>query len=129
MEAERAQSGEDVEETARSESVNDEIVAEREGDDLTTAGTDQAPLLQQGDLVDFRKRWEQLQIRFVDDPRGSVQEADALVLDLTQRLTSSFSDERTTLEQRWDGGDDVSTEDLRTILQRYRSFFDRLLSA
>jgi len=126
MDAERRV--EDVDETSE-DSANDEIVAEREGDDLMTTGADQAPLLREGDLVDFRKRWEQLQVRFVDDPRGSVEEADALVLDLTQRLTSSFSDERTTLERKWDGGDDVSTEDLRTILQRYRSFFDRLLSA
>jgi hypothetical protein len=101
--------------------------AERDGGE--TAGGDQTPLLREGDLQDFRRRWDGLQVRFVDDPRGSVQQADALVLDLTQRLTSSFSDERTALERRWDGGDDVSTEDLRTVLQRYRSFFGRLLSA
>ncbi len=32
------------------------------------------------------------------------------------------------LEQQWSRGDDVSTEDLRIALKRYRSFFDRLLS-
>jgi hypothetical protein len=31
------------------------------------------------------------------------------------------------LEKRWGQGDSVSTEDLRLALQRYRSFFDRLL--
>jgi hypothetical protein len=32
------------------------------------------------------------------------------------------------LEKQWDRGDNVSTEDLRVALQRYRSFFDRLLN-
>jgi hypothetical protein len=31
-------------------------------------------------------------------------------------------------DEQWDRGDDVSTEDLRVALRRYRSFFDRLLS-
>jgi hypothetical protein len=46
-----------------------------------------------------------------------------------QRLAASFSQERERLETQWDRGDDVSTEDLRVALTRYRSFFDRLLSA
>jgi hypothetical protein len=46
-----------------------------------------------------------------------------------QRLAAGFSDERERLEGQWDQGDDVSTEDLRVALTRYRSFFDRLLAA
>jgi hypothetical protein len=46
-----------------------------------------------------------------------------------QRLAETFADERANLEKQWDGEGDVSTEDLRVALQRYRSFFDRLLSA
>ena len=66
---------------------------------------------------------------FVDEPRDSVAQADALVADLMQQLAASFSEERERLEKQWDSGDDVSTEDLRVALTRYRSFFDRLLSA
>ncbi len=44
-----------------------------------------------------------------------------------QRLAAVFSEEREQLEAQWAQGDDVSTEDLRIALQRYRSFFDRLL--
>src|SRR6478609_772940 len=69
------------------------------------------------------------QASFVDQPRDAVAEADALVADLMQRLAASFSHERERLEGHWDRGDDVSTEDLRVALTRYRSFFDRLLSA
>ncbi|HEX7309770.1 MAG TPA: hypothetical protein VF232_01210, partial [Gaiellaceae bacterium] len=73
--------------------------------------------------------WQQIQTSFVDKPRDAVAEADALVADLMQRLAASFSHERERLESQWDRGDDVSTEELRVALTRYRSFFDRLLSA
>jgi hypothetical protein len=43
------------------------------------------------------------------------------------RLAEIFADERKKLEGRWDKGD-VSTEDLCLLLQKYRSFFNRLLS-
>jgi hypothetical protein len=69
------------------------------------------------------------QTSFVDEPRRTVEEGDTLVAELMQRLANSFAEERQSLETQWDRGDDVSTEDLRVALQRYRSFFDRLLSA
>ena len=77
----------------------------------------------------FRSRWEQIQASFVDKPQEAVEEADALVADLMQRVTSGLTQERTRLEGQWAQGDDVSTEDLRVALTRYRTFFDRLLSA
>jgi hypothetical protein len=46
-----------------------------------------------------------------------------------QRLAAMFASERAGLEKRWAGGDEVSTEDLRQGLRRYRSFFERLLAA
>jgi hypothetical protein len=69
-----------------------------------------------------------VQTGFVDEPRKSVQEADNLVESVIQRLSQIFTDERGNLESQWESGDDVSTEDLRLALQRYRSFFTRLLS-
>ena len=87
------------------------------------------PLLADEDASGFRSRWNEIQVRFVDEPRGSVQKADGLVVEMTERLARMFSEERTRLESQWERGDDVSTEDLRIALQRYRSFFERLLSA
>ena len=87
------------------------------------------PLLADELTSDFQSRWRQVQSGFVDEPRRSVEEADALVAELMQRLADSFSQERARLESQWDRGDEVSTEDLRIALQRYRSFFGRLLSA
>jgi len=78
---------------------------------------------------DVQSRWQQIQGGFVDEPRRAVEDADALVADLMQRLADSFAQERSRLESQWARGDEVSTEDLRVALQRYRSFFDRLLSA
>jgi len=77
----------------------------------------------------YTSRWEEIQASFVDEPRESVEQADALVADLMQRLTAGFASERKNLESQWDQGDDVSTEELRVALTRYRSFFERLLSA
>ena len=76
----------------------------------------------------FRARWVDVQAGFVDEPRGAVQQADSLVAEVMKGLAEMFAAERTNLESQWSRGDDVSTEDLRVALQRYRSFFDRLLS-
>jgi hypothetical protein len=67
-------------------------------------------------------------VGFVDEPRHAVEQADELVASTVKRLAQIFADERTKLEQQWSRGDRVSTEDLRLALQRYRSFFSRLLS-
>ena len=87
------------------------------------------PLLAEDDTRGYRDRWEQIQTRFVDDPRDSVKQADTLVMEVVQELQTTFGTERQTLEAQWQRGDDVQTEDLRVAFQRYRSFFDRLLSA
>ncbi len=75
----------------------------------------------------FRTRWDAIQTGFVDEPRKAVEEADSLVADVMKRLAGAFADERGNLEQQWSRGDQVSTEDLRIALRRYRTFFQRLL--
>jgi hypothetical protein len=90
--------------------------------------TQQTPLLSDDALSDFRARWDSIQTGFVDEPRRAVEEADSLVAELMQYLARTFADERQNLEGQWSRGDDVSTEDLRIALQRYRFFFSRLLA-
>ena len=77
---------------------------------------------------EFRSRWREIQTGFVDEPRNAVEQADELVAELMQRLAQSFSEQRNSLEHQWDASDEVSTEELRVALTRYRSFFERLLS-
>jgi hypothetical protein len=86
------------------------------------------PLFSSEEAKDFRSRWDAIQVSFVDEPRQVVEQADALVAVAMKRLAEMFAAERTKLEGQWDRGDDVSTEDLRLALRRYRSFFGRLLS-
>jgi hypothetical protein len=89
---------------------------------------DASPLLVEKDRQELQRRWDQIQTGFVDQPRNAVHDADALVSLAIDRLSKGFADERSKLEQQWDKGDNVSTEDLRVALQRYRSFFQRMLS-
>lgn len=86
------------------------------------------PLFPENEATSFRNRWTEIQTAFVDEPRRAVEQGDALVADVIQRVASSFAEERSKLEGQWGRGDNVSTEDLRVALQRYRAFFDRLLS-
>lgn len=85
------------------------------------------PLFSEPEMADFRSQWSKVQTGFVDEPRRTVEDADKLVAAVMQRLAAGFANERSGLEKQWDSGDNVSTEDLRVALQRYRSFFDRLL--
>ncbi len=87
-----------------------------------------APLLPGEIAQELRGRWDQIQAGFVDEPRACVQQADELVALTMRRLAETFASERGRLEQQWDRGDDVSTEDLRQTLRKYRSFFQRLLT-
>ena len=96
------------------------------GPDSATANG--APLLPEELSTTFQRRWEEVQTRFVDEPRGAVEDADGLVANLMQQLAQGFAQERERLEAQWGRGEDISTEDLRVALQRYRSFFQRLLS-
>jgi hypothetical protein len=101
---------------------------QRENDERTEVDVVE-PLIGDDETRTVQARWEQVQVSFVDEPRRAVEEADTLVAELMQRLADSFAQERKQLEGQWDKGDEVSTEDLRVALQRYRSFFTRLLSA
>ena len=86
------------------------------------------PLFSGNESQALRSRWDNVQVSFVDEPKHSVEEADRLVSEAINSLSRSFAAEREKLEQQWHRGEDVSTEDLRVALRRYRSFFERLLA-
>lgn len=87
-----------------------------------------AALFEPTTRTQFNERWSEIQTGFVDEPRRAVQQADALVSDVIKRIAGSFGSQRAELERQWDRGENVSTEELRLALQRYRSFFSRLLT-
>jgi hypothetical protein len=93
-----------------------------------TEGQAPTPLFGSDAIGDYRSRWDEVQTAFVDDPRSAVKGADGLVAEVMKDLARTFANERAGLEDQWSEGRDVSTEDLRVALQRYRSFFARLLT-
>jgi len=96
--------------------------------DEQKAADQSTPLFSPDRAQDFRSRWDTIQTGFVDEPRRAVEQADSLVAEAIQQLAKSFADERSKLEQQEGRGDNISTEDFRLALRRYRSFFDRLLT-
>jgi len=86
------------------------------------------PLLSADRAQELRGRWDQVQTAFVDEPRKAVEQADDLVASAMKQLAENFANERSRLEQQWDRGDQVNTEDLRQALRKYRAFFQRLLT-
>lgn len=94
----------------------------------STAEAAPTALLPSEEATELRRKWDNIQAGFVDEPRRAVEDADALVASAMKRLAEIFAAERSSLESQWDRGDNVSTEDLRLALQRYRAFFARLLT-
>lgn len=103
------------------------VATERNAEQVTERDTGPS-LFPEQELGGLRDRWKEVQTGFVDEPRKAVEQADGLVASAMKRLAEVFAEERSKLEQQWDRGDSVSTEDLRVALQRYRKFFERLLS-
>jgi hypothetical protein len=135
MSDERPNTGEialDTKDEDADASLDRDAGLDRDRDDESAATADSQeqlePLLGTDEAGGFRERWQSIQVMFVDEPRQAVEDADSLVAELMKRLAQTFHDERQNLESQWSRGDDVSTEDLRVGLQRYRSFFERLLS-
>jgi hypothetical protein len=119
--------------------MSDEVIVAdvQESEHITTADLvkdskpameNHEPLFRTEESERFRNSWHDIQGGFVDEPRHAVEKADELVATVIKRLAEVFANERDTLEAAWAKGNDVSTEDLRQALRRYRSFFDRLLS-
>ena len=94
---------------------------------IGTIAASSAALLNREESEHFRTRWNDIQGKFVDEPRDAVQQADALVKEVIEQITQMFAKEHSSLEGQWKQGNDVSTEELRKALQQYRSFFNRLV--
>ncbi len=93
----------------------------------------------------FSKRWESVQSRFIDSPKGAVTEADDLVSslmktrgypvsDFEQRAADISVDHPRVMENYRSaheiavrvGKDEATTEELRTAMIHYRSLFEEL---
>jgi len=116
--------------TGEEQMRNEQIAGEQDNQNKPNMNEEEnfAPLFENNEAEQFRAQWLEIQSRFVDDPSVSVKDADELVSNIIKNITRNFADKRSSLETQWKSGDDVSTEDLRMTMKRYRSFFDRLLT-
>ena len=112
-------------ETTKPTGENQEPVGSTGESQLT--GASQEQLVSREAAMDFKARWEAIQQGFVDDPRSAVSDADTLVSDVLKQLSDGFDEQHRQLEGQWSNGE-PDTEGLRSALQRYRDFFDRLLT-
>jgi hypothetical protein len=119
----------DVVDTPEEQAENEQRAEERTAENKNTMNDEEFITLFENDEAEkFRSHWLDIQSRFVDDPSNSVKDADELVASVIQSITKTFANKRIGLEKQWNNGDQVSTEDLRLALKRYRSFFNRLLT-
>lgn len=76
----------------------------------------------------FRERWHEVQIGFVDDPRGSVGQAEELAAEVLNALSRTLNERKSALDAEWrTEGEGPDTEQLRLALRGYREFFNRIL--
>ncbi|MGO9948744.1 MAG: hypothetical protein ACLPWG_18055 [Steroidobacteraceae bacterium] len=104
------------------------MMVNTEGVIKTTSEYTLAPLFTEHATTDFRSRWDVIQRGFVDDPEEAVRAGDDLVAQVIKSLSDSFSAQRAELEGETNQTEESSTETRRLVFQRYRSFFERLLS-
>jgi hypothetical protein len=83
--------------------------------------------LNRDEMEKLRSRWVSIQAQFVDQPRGSVEQAETLVADAVERIQQVLTEQQTRLSEQWCNHEDASTEDLRLTMQNYRTFLNRIL--
>ncbi|MEV0153289.1 hypothetical protein AB0H57_06035 [Micromonospora sp. NPDC050686] len=88
--------------------------------------TDAATLFEPAVAQRFRDRWRDVQLRFVDDPRAAAGEAQSLVEEAIQALSSALTAQRDKLGG-WQDAGSADTEQLRMAVRQYRDFLDRVL--
>ena len=108
---------------------NEPIAEEASAESRSSQSTTEfGPLFDSRVAEQLRTRWLEIQSCFVDDPNISLKDADELIIHMIENIITTLSEKRMTIEDQWQRGDQVSTEDLRLTLKNYRSFFNRLLA-
>jgi hypothetical protein len=93
------------------------------------------------DAAQYSAQWQQVQFKFVDDPRASVTEAADIIAQVTARLEAAIQERQRAIEERqraiaeqqrslrdrWGEDTNADTEGLRETLRLYRTFLDQLI--
>lgn len=86
------------------------------------------PVMSPDEAQRLRSQWDQLQIRFVEDPRGAVTEARTLVHGSLDRLTQRLQMRTQVLERGMSQQGEASTETLRLALKGYRELLEHVIA-
>jgi len=95
------------------------------------------------DAEQFTAQWQEIQFRFVDDPRGSVTEAADVVAQVTAKMEAAIQERQRAIEERqqaiaeqqrslrgrWGEDSNADTENLRETLRMYKTFLDQLVGS
>jgi hypothetical protein len=95
------------------------------------------------DAERFTAQWQEIQFRFVDDPRGSVTEAADIVAQVTAKMEAAIQERQRAIEERqhaiqeqqrslrgrWGEDTNADTEALRETLRMYKTFLDQLIGS
>jgi hypothetical protein len=76
----------------------------------------------------YRDRWRDVQLRFVDDPRGAAAEAGTLVGEAVDAFTAQLARQRQELDS-WQSSEGDDTEIFRVAVRRYRDLLDKILAS
>ena len=91
----------------------------------------------------FNAQWQEIQFRFVDDPRGSVTEAADIVAQVTAKMEAAIQERQRAIQERqnaiqeqqrslrgrWGEDSNADTEALRETLRMYKTFLDQLIGS
>lgn len=73
----------------------------------------------------LRTLWSEVQAGFIDDPEGTVRQADELAAEIVNALGRALAERKRSLDEHGRDG----TEELRLTMRGYREFVDRMLAA
>jgi len=95
------------------------------------------------DAGQYTAQWQQIQFKFVDDPRASVTEAADIIAQVTAKMEAAIQERQRAIEERqraiagqqrtlrgrWGEGAKADTETLRETLRMYKTFLDQLIGS
>ncbi|REF35455.1 hypothetical protein [Thermasporomyces composti] len=122
-------SADDAETNRSSNGSQPELLIQEEEEPSGPSEAEQLEAARRRHIEELQHRWLVTQAQLLDDPRDAVREAGLLIGDAMQFVTSTFSEHRDRIEREWKNNENLSTDELRMIMRRYRNLFQYVLSA
>ncbi len=77
------------------------------------------------EMSDYRRRFDEIQNQFIEEPRQAVQHAESLVEEVLDRMMKDFRSHLQGIHAHSEG-DEADTEHLRRAMLGYRDFVNSL---